>query len=94
MALLASWSKRFFLGGDKSWITLVNHKYKTDKPNLLWSKPDVGSPFWKGVTWAPAKKKGKVSLGLLLELGLSTGGLWAMVKVLAYGMIVVLVAPL
>lgn len=29
MALLASWSKRFLLGEDKDWKTLVKHKYKT-----------------------------------------------------------------
>lgn len=52
LALLASWAKRFFMGGDKNWITILNYKYITNKPNLLWSKPNTGSPFWRGVTWA------------------------------------------
>ena len=80
MALLASWSKRFFLGGDKDWKTLVKHKYNTNKPNLLWSNSNTGSPFWKGVTHGP-----------WLELDLSINGNLEMAKVLAFGMILGLV---
>ena len=52
MALLASWAKRYFINHDNDWGRLIDHKYRTDKPNLLWAKQGVGSPFWKGVTWA------------------------------------------
>ena len=51
MALFASWAKRYFMNNDKNWVRLVDHKCRTNKPNLLWSKQGVGSPFWKGVTW-------------------------------------------
>lgn len=51
MYLLASWAKRFFTGGGKQWLSLVQHKYLTDKPNLLWSEGNIGSPFLKGFTW-------------------------------------------
>lgn len=27
-------------------------KYNTRGPNILWGKPGLGSPFWKGITWA------------------------------------------
>lgn len=30
----------------------MDHKYKTDKPNVLWAKSGIGSPFWNGLTWA------------------------------------------
>ena len=52
MALLASWAKRYFMDSNKNWVKLIDHKYKTTKPNILWSRQGVGSPFWKGVTWA------------------------------------------
>ena len=45
MALLASWAKRYFMDSDKNWFRLVDHKYRTNKPNFLWSKQRVGSPF-------------------------------------------------
>ena len=52
MSLLASWEKRYFMDSDKNWVRLIDHKYRTNNPNLLWSRQGVGSPFWKGVTWA------------------------------------------
>ena len=51
MALLASWSKRYFDDKDKNWKKLIGYKYNTAKPNILWSRNGVGSPFWKGLTW-------------------------------------------
>ena len=50
MSLLASWASWYFAGGDKNWLILLDHKYNTCKPNLLWSKPNVGSPFSKEAT--------------------------------------------
>lgn len=52
MALLTSWGKRFFDGGDKNWQKMFYFKYGTSKPNIVWAKSWVGSPFWKGLTWA------------------------------------------
>ena len=50
MSLLSSWASRYFAGGDKNWLILLDHRYNTCKPNLLWPKPNVGSPFSKEVT--------------------------------------------
>lgn len=52
MALLASWGKRYFDSEGRDWKTLIDHKYNTDRTNVFWSKTGVGSPFWKGITWA------------------------------------------
>ena len=30
----------------------MNFKYNTDKPNILWTRPRMDSPFRKGVSWA------------------------------------------
>lgn len=38
LSILASWVKIFFQSSDKDWVVLLNHKYKTNKPDLLWSK--------------------------------------------------------
>uniref|UniRef100_A0A453FR42 Uncharacterized protein n=1 Tax=Aegilops tauschii subsp. strangulata TaxID=200361 RepID=A0A453FR42_AEGTS len=54
MSLLASWARRYFAGGDKNWVSLVDYKYQTKRPNILCAKEKVGSPFWKGLTWALA----------------------------------------
>lgn len=54
MSLLASWAKRYFADTNKNWVSLVEYKYQTNKPNLLWSKEKVGSPFWKSFSWALA----------------------------------------
>lgn len=54
MSLLASWAKRYFSCRDKNWVSLVDYEYLTRKPNLLYCKENVGSPFWKGLTWALA----------------------------------------
>ena len=47
MTLLASWSKRFFDNRPSDW-----NKCTSDKPNILWAKPGLGSPFWKCISWA------------------------------------------
>lgn len=52
MCLLASWIARYHLRENVLWREIVDHKYRTDKPNLLCC-PELGaSPFWKGVLWA------------------------------------------
>lgn len=51
MALLTSWSRKYFSGGDKNWQkkSLV-YKYVTSRPNLILSKTGIGSRFRKGIT--------------------------------------------
>lgn len=57
LALLASWSKRFFDDRNSDWKKIICFKYNVDKPNILWSKAGNGSPFWKSITWAFAAAK-------------------------------------
>ena len=52
MALLASWGRRSYDCRDSDWKKVINFKYATDKPNLYWGKPGLGSPFWKSLTWS------------------------------------------
>lgn len=52
IALLGSWDKKYFSGGNKNWRILLDHKYRTNKPNILWPNSNDGSPFWKRLTWA------------------------------------------
>uniref|UniRef100_A0A8I7BK24 Reverse transcriptase zinc-binding domain-containing protein n=1 Tax=Hordeum vulgare subsp. vulgare TaxID=112509 RepID=A0A8I7BK24_HORVV len=51
MALLASSGKRFF-DNKKRLERCYSFKYNTEYPNVLWSKSDNASSFWKSVTWA------------------------------------------
>lgn len=79
LAVLASWSKRFF--DDKpsgDWKKLLSFKYITNKPNILWAKPGLGSPFWKSISWAFSTTKpfykwklgnGHSTVGMTLGLG-------------------------
>lgn len=52
MALLTSWSRRFYDEKDSDWKKLLCFKNATDKPNILRAKPGLGFPFWKSVSWA------------------------------------------
>uniref|UniRef100_A0A8I6WLN0 Reverse transcriptase domain-containing protein n=1 Tax=Hordeum vulgare subsp. vulgare TaxID=112509 RepID=A0A8I6WLN0_HORVV len=52
MALLASWGKRFFNDVDSDWKKILRYKYIVSNPNILWSRQQGSSPFWKSVTWA------------------------------------------
>ncbi|KAI4978394.1 hypothetical protein ZWY2020_015147 [Hordeum vulgare] len=52
MALLASWGKTFFNDVDSDWKKILRYKYNVANPNILWSRQQGGSPFWKSVTWA------------------------------------------
>lgn len=52
MALLDSWGKRFFDSSNKDWKSIAVFKCNTNSPNILWSRSDGGSPFWKSLTWA------------------------------------------
>jgi hypothetical protein len=50
LSLLSSWIFRY--GLHSIWVKIIDHKYKTDKPNILCSDNTAVSPFWKGVMWA------------------------------------------
>jgi hypothetical protein len=52
LCLLASWIKRYTMADNKLWKQTVDHKYDTNKPNILWTTAKNISPFWKGVVWA------------------------------------------
>ena len=59
VCLLASWIKRYEMGRDKLWRSVIDSKYNTDKPNMLWSRDIGASKFWQGVLWdAQAAKMG------------------------------------
>lgn len=51
LSLLASWIFIYQLHRNAICIKIVDHKYRTNAPNLFCC-PEVGSsPFWKGVLW-------------------------------------------
>lgn len=52
MSLLISWIFRYGLQSDSIWVKIVDHKHKTNNPNVLCSDNTVVSPFWRGVMWA------------------------------------------
>jgi hypothetical protein len=57
LCLLASWVRRYQMDGHKLWKQIIDHKYRTDAPNIF-SCPEQGlSPFWKGVMWAARAAK-------------------------------------
>jgi hypothetical protein len=45
MSLLSSWIFRFGLQYDSIWVKIVDHKYKTNNPNVLCSNNTAVSPF-------------------------------------------------
>jgi hypothetical protein len=57
LCLLASWIKRYHLDNHKLWKQIIDHKYKTDSPNIFACPGQGLSPFWKGVMWAARAAK-------------------------------------
>jgi hypothetical protein len=57
LCLLASSIKRYHLDNDKMWKQIIDHKYKTDSPNVFACRENGISPFWKGVMWAAKAAK-------------------------------------
>lgn len=51
MALLASWGY-FFDNSEANWKKIMLHTYRVNSPNPLWAEGEVGSTFWKSITWA------------------------------------------
>jgi hypothetical protein len=57
LCLLASWVKRYQLDNHKLWKQIVDHKYRTESPNIF-ACPEQGlSLFWRGVMWAASAAK-------------------------------------
>ena len=52
MSLLSSWINRYHLSGDVIWKKIIDHKYRTKRPNLFCCPVIGASPFWRGVLWA------------------------------------------
>jgi hypothetical protein len=57
LCLLASWIKRYKMDGHKFWKQIIDHKYKTDAPNIFVCPDQAMYPFWKGVMWAARVSK-------------------------------------
>jgi rhamnogalacturonyl hydrolase YesR len=52
MSLLGSWISRYQKDDGKLWKQIIDEKYKTTKPNFLYTPTEGGSHFLKGVMWA------------------------------------------
>ena len=48
LALLNSWIFRYHLQSNSIWTKIVDHKYKTNRPNVLCCADNMTSPFGKG----------------------------------------------
>jgi hypothetical protein len=51
LCILASWINRY-QAPPRLWKSIIDHKYQTSAPNILWCVDKQMSPFWKGVLWA------------------------------------------
>ena len=49
LCLLGSWLKRYYQDDGKIWKTLIDHKYRTNSPNIFYCNSQNMSRFWKGV---------------------------------------------
>ena len=47
--LLGSWLKRYCQDDGKIWKSLIDHKYRTNSPNIFYCNSQNMSRFWKGV---------------------------------------------
>jgi hypothetical protein len=51
LCILVSWINRY-QAPPRLWKSIIDHKYQTLAPNILWCVDKQSSPFWKGVLWA------------------------------------------
>lgn len=65
MALLSAWIFRYQLNKNAIWTKIINHKYSTDKPNILCCPMYNASHFWKGIDWAMKAAR----VGIKLKIG-------------------------
>jgi hypothetical protein len=52
ICLLASCVKRYHFGDGKLWKELIDYKYPTSQPNILFTRETNSSQFFKGFMWA------------------------------------------
>lgn len=57
ICLLASWLKRYNIDEDKLWKQLIDHKYRTNNPNIFCSTTVGTSQFFKGFMFAAMAAK-------------------------------------
>lgn len=58
--LLASWVRRYNVDEHKLWRQLIDHKYNTDRPNILCSNTVGSSSFFGGMMAAVCRNKNGV----------------------------------
>jgi hypothetical protein len=52
VCLIGSWIRRYINGEGSLWKRVIDAKYNTKNPNILWCQDTHPSVFWKGVMWA------------------------------------------
>ena len=52
LSLLSSWIFRYSLHSHSIWTKIIDHKYRTDNPNICCCLDSQAYPLWKGVVWA------------------------------------------
>jgi len=57
VCLLASWTRRYNIDGNKLWKQIIDHKYNTESPNIFYSGTSGTSSFFKGMIWAATATK-------------------------------------
>jgi len=57
VCLLASWTRRYNIDGNKLWKQIFDHKYNTESPNIFYSGTSDTSSFFKGMIWAATATK-------------------------------------
>jgi hypothetical protein len=57
ICLLGAWVMRYQADEGKLWKQLIDFKYKTDNPNVFYTKDHSASQFFKGFMWAATSAK-------------------------------------
>jgi hypothetical protein len=57
ICLLGSWIRRYQADDGKLWKQIIDFKYKTDNPNIFYTKEHRASQFFKGFMWAARAAK-------------------------------------
>jgi hypothetical protein len=57
ICLLGAWVRRYRADEGKLWKQLIDFKYRTDNPNVFYTKDSNASQFLKGLLWAERAAK-------------------------------------
>ena len=57
ICLLASWLKRYHNDRDKIWTQIIDHKYRTNQPNIFECRSQEASQIFKGFMCATEAAK-------------------------------------